>query len=194
MGKYSARNGQGDHRIADDEPAALALLKRDHHRFRRLFDAAEAADGDDLVAVAQEVCMRLEVHMILEEELLYPALKPVIGAGEVNEGIVEHDAGKTLMVEIQNLSGTEELYKAKVHVLGEETIHHIDEEDEDLFKDARAAHEAGKLDLDSLGARLEARQSELYGRIAGTGDEGPTREAIAEEIETAPGARPDRPA
>ena len=185
MGKYSARNDEGKHRIADDDPEALALLKADHHRFRDLFDAARDAEGDALVAVARELCMRLDVHMTIEEELLYPTLKPAIGADEVDEGIVEHDAGKKLMVEIENLDGTEELYSAKVHVLGEQTIHHIDEEDEELFEDAKAAHTAGKIDLDALGAKMRARQTELYAAIENTGDEGETDEAVAEEIPTA---------
>ena len=185
MGKYSARNGEGLHRVADDDPDAIALLKRDHHRFRILFDKAQAAEGKALVTVARELCMRLEVHMTIEEELLYPALKPVIGADEIDEGIVEHDAGKKLIVEIDNLDGTEELYEAKVHVLGEQTVHHIDEEDEEMFEDAKEAHDKGKIDLDALGERMRARQAELYREIEATGDEGETQEADAEEIPTA---------
>lgn len=185
MGKYSARNEQDPHRVADDDPAAIALLKRDHHRFRDLFDKAKDAEGEALVAVARELCMRLEVHMTIEEELLYPALKPVIGADEVDEGIVEHDAGKKLIVEIENLDGTEELYAAKVHVLGEQTIHHIDEEDGELFADGKKAHEAGKIDLEALGKTMRDRQAELYGKIIETGDEGETQEADAEEIPSA---------
>jgi len=185
MGKYSARNDEGKHRVGDDDPVAIALLKHDHHRFRALFDGASEAEGDALVAVARELCMRLSVHMTIEEELLYPALKPVIGADEIDEGIVEHDAGKKLIVELDNLDGTEELYGAKVHVLGEQTVHHIDEEDEDMFEDAKAAHAAGRVDLDALGLQMEARQDELYAAIAATGDEGETEEADAEEIPTA---------
>ncbi len=185
MGKYSARNEEGLHRVAADDPDAIALLKRDHHRFRDLFDKAKEAKGAALVAIAGELCMRLDVHMTIEEELLYPALRAVIGADEVDEGIVEHDAGKKLIVEIENLDGTEELYAAKVHVLGEQTIHHIDEEDEELFEDGKKAHAKGKVDLDALGRTMRDRQAQLYGEIIATGDEGDTNEANAEEI---PGA------
>ena len=182
MGKYSARNDEGKHVVAEDDPAAIALLKEEHHRFRVLFDAAEEGDEQALPAIAQELCLRLAVHMTIEEELLYPALEGAVDVGEVREGIVEHAAGKVLMAEIENLSGAEPLYKAKVHVLGEETIHHIDEEDEDLFEDAKAAHAAGKLDLDALGEKLRARQAELYDQVEQEGEIGETHEAIAEEI------------
>lgn len=182
-GKYESRNDQGKHAIAADDPAALKLLKQDHHRFRALFDAANAADGGALVSVAQELSMRLAVHMTIEEELLYPEMKKIV-EDEVDEGIVEHDTGKKLLLEIDNLDGTEPLYKSKVHVLGEVTAHHIDEEDEDLFEDAKKAHEAGKIDLDLLGEKMAARQAELYKRIEQTGEMGSTGEADAEEIPT----------
>jgi hypothetical protein len=184
-GKYESRNVEGHHVVAKDDPLALRILKEEHHVFRRLFDQAEVASDADRVKIANELCLRLEVHMTIEEELLYPALKPVIGADEINEGIVEHGSGKQLIAELVQLDGTEELYKAKVHVLGEETIHHIDEEDEDLFEDAKAAHADGRIDLDALGEQLRTRQAELYDKVVSEGDIGDTEEAEAEEIPTA---------
>ena len=182
-GKYTARNGENHHVIAD--PAALKLLKEEHQIFRKLFDAAESASGGALKKIADELCLRLTVHMTIEEEILYPALRPVIGADEVNEGIVEHQSAKRIVAELEQLDGTEELYKSKVHVLGEETVHHIDEEDEDLFEDAKQAHAAGKLDLDAIGEQLRARQAELYNEVSATGEIDDTSEADAEEIPAA---------
>lgn len=186
MGKYAERNEKGDHRIKSDDPKAIALLKDEHHKFRALFDRAEDAKGEALVPIAREICLRLSVHMTIEEELLYPAVKNLGNEekDEVDEGIVEHAAGKILAAEIEQLDGTEELFKSKVHVLGEETIHHIDEEDGDLFETAKQAAKDGKVDLDALGERMRARQAELYDQIADTGETGPTHDAEVEEIPT----------
>lgn len=184
-GKYASRNKQGHHVIAKSDPLVISLLKEEHHVFRELFDEAETAGEKRLTAIARELCLRLTVHMAIEEEILYPALKPVIGADEVNEGIVEHQSGKRIIAELEQLDGTEELFAAKVHVLGEETVHHIDEEDEDLFEDAKEAHKAGKLDLDALGEKLRARQAQLYDQVAATGETGKTREAQPDEVERA---------
>ena len=183
-GKYSQRNQQGRHRIADSEPLAIRLLKEEHHIFRDLFDRAEQAEDDAaLPPIAAELCMRLAVHMTIEEEILYPALKPILGEDEINEGIVEHASGKALAAEIEQLDGDETLYRAKIHVLGEETVHHIDEEDEEMFAEAAEAHGKGKIDLDALGEKLRARQADLYDQIERTGELGKTREAKAEEVE-----------
>lgn len=186
MGKYSGRNQEGDHRILKDDPKAIALLKDEHHAFRKLFDRAEDQDGDDLLVTARELCLRLSIHMAIEEELLYPAVK---GLGdeekdEVDEGIVEHASAKALAAEIEQLNGDEELFKSKVHVLGEETVHHIDEEDEDLFETAKQAHADGKVDLEALGDRMRNRQKQLYDEVAETGELGATHEAEVEEIPT----------
>ncbi len=183
-GKYSQRNEHGRHRIAQDDPLAIRVLKDEHHIFRKLFDNVETADDGELPRIAAELCMRLAVHMTIEEEILYPALKPAIGEDEVNEGIVEHASAKNLVAEIEQLNGTEELYRAKLHVLGEETIHHIDEEDEELFVDATKAHAEGKIDLEAIGELLRARQADLYQQIEQTGEMGKTCEADAEEVET----------
>jgi hemerythrin superfamily protein len=186
MGQYSDRNEEGDHRILDNDPAAIKLLKNDHHAFRDLFDKARDQEGDELVATARELCLRLAVHMTIEEELLYPAVKDLGDEekDEVDEGIVEHGSAKTLMAEIEQLDGTEELFKSKVHVLGEETIHHIDEEDEELFETAKQAAQDGKVDLDALGEKMLDRQMELYDEVADTGDLGETHEAEVEEVKT----------
>jgi hemerythrin-like domain-containing protein len=184
-GKYERRNSEGDHRIKDDDPVAISLLKEEHHIFRQLFDRAKDASDSEIVEIAEELCMRLAVHMTIEEEILYPALKPVLGDDEVNEGIVEHQSGKRIIAELEQLDGDETLFRAKVHVLGEETIHHIDEEDEDMFEDAKTAHRDGKLDLDAIGEQLRVRQQALYDDIARTGDVGVTCETDADEVPVA---------
>ena len=60
----------------------------------------------------------------------------------------------------------------------------LDEEDEDMFAEAREMHLAGKIDLDALGDTLRARQAELYRQVEETGEVGPTDEADVDEIET----------
>jgi len=182
-GKYEQRNQQGKHAVADDDPLAIRLLKDEHRIFRSLFDQAEQSDERRLVEIARELCMRLSVHMAIEEEILYPAMKPIIGEDEINEGIVEHQSGKRIIAELDQLDGTEELFAAKVHVLGEETVHHIDEEDEELFENSKAAHAEGKIDLDALGEKLRSRQAQLYDDIAATGETGKTSEAQPDEVQ-----------
>lgn len=149
------------HLVDDRDPPAIALLKEDHQMLRALFDMIETAADDVVFPIAGEVCVRLAIHMAIEEDLFYPALKPVIGVNEVDEGIVEHEVTKRLISDIMGMTGREELFRARVHVLGEGTVHHIDEEDRILFRDARKAWEQGKIDLVQLGTEMSRHRREL---------------------------------
>ena len=75
---------------------------------------------------------------------------------------MEHQVTKRLISDIMEMTGREELFRARVHVLGEETVHHIDEEDRVLFRDARKAWEEGKIDLVELGAEMRRHRRELF--------------------------------
>jgi hypothetical protein len=165
MTAYVKRASVPPHLIDDGDPPAIALLKEDHQMLRALFDFVGTVADDLLFPIAGEICIRLAVHMAVEERLLYPALKAVIGASEIDEGIVEHQVTKRLISDIMGMTGREELFKASVHVLAEETVHHIDEEDRILFRQARKAWEEGKIDLVSLGNEMSRHRRELFDQV-----------------------------
>ena len=162
MTAYVKRASVPPHLVDDRDPPAIALLKEDHQVLRALFDLVETVGDDVLFPVAGDICIRLAIHMAVEEHLLYPALKPVIGVREVDEGIVEHQVTKRLISDIMEMTGREEIFRARVHVLGEETVHHIDEEDRVLFPHARKAWEEGKIDLVELGTEMSTHRRELF--------------------------------
>ena len=191
MGEYVERGRKPPHAILPGEPPAIVLIKEDHQMLRALFDRAEEEVGRPLVSLTGEICVRLAIHMTLEEDFLYPALKPVIGAEKIDEGIVEHDLAKTLIVDLVHMTGREELYKSKVHVLGEEVMHHIDEEDRGLLADARTAWEQGKIDLPVVCRQMLERRRRLYDAIAAK-DSGrePEIEPVGDEIDEYAGAAP----
>ena len=188
MDKYMDRGRKPPHAVEDGDPPAIAFIKNDHQIFRALFDRIEDAHGDALVWLANEACVRLAIHMTIEEEILYPALKPVLAIDKIDEGIVEHDVARRLIVELSDMTGREELYRSKVHVLGEETMHHIDEEDGGLLRDGRKAWEEGKVDLVVVGQQLQDRSQELYDLIGAIARDTITvnAQAVGDEVEKFP--------
>lgn len=154
--------------VPRDEPRALAILMEEHRIFDRLFREFEQ-DGTSRsrkVEIVQELSLRLDVHAAIEEELLYPMLKEKVDADEIDEAIVEHQAAKTLSDELREMVGDEELYDSKVHVLGEQILHHIREEEEEMFEEAKQAG----LDLETLGRAMEERRAELLGEAREDGE------------------------
>jgi hypothetical protein len=198
MTAYVKRASVPPHVVDSRDPPAIVQLKEDHQVLRALFDLVETVGDDVLFSIAGEICIRLAIHMAVEEQLLYPALRPFIAANEIDEAIVEHQVAKRLISDIMEMTGREELFRARVHVLGEETIHHVDEEDRELLPHARKAWEQGKVDLVELGTEMSRRRRELFdlvGSVAAdtcTIDVEPVGDAIDELPQSGP--RHDVPA
>ena len=195
MGNYAERGRTPPHAIMRDDPPPIVLIKEEHQIFRELFDRVESAEGDALIDLSGEIGARLVIHMKIEEEILYPALKEVINVEEVDEGIVEHQVARKLMLDITRMTGREEMFKSKVHVLGEETMHHIDEEDSELFEDAKEAWKQGRIDLVELGHQLRARRKELYDCLDSMGrdmDQLKVEMPVGDDIEELPASVPKR--
>ena len=195
MSNYAERGRTLPHAIMRDDPPPIVLIKEEHQIFRELFDRVESAEGDALIDLSGEIGARLVIHMKIEEEILYPALKEVINVEEVDEGIVEHQVARKLILDITRMTGREEMFKSIVHVLGEETMHHIDEEDSELFEDAKEAWKQGRIDLVELGHQLRARRKELYDCLDSMGrdmDQLEVEMPVGDDIEELPASVPKR--
>ena len=106
--------------------------------------------------------MMLTVHAQIEEEIFYPAAQDAIKEPDlVDEATVEHASAKDLIAQIESSEPSDELFDAKVKVLGEYIDHHVKEEESEMFPQVRKA----KLDLDALGAQLQERKGELTAEL-----------------------------
>src|SRR3954468_7703902 len=142
---------------------ALDLLDADHDLVRQLFRqyrelAANDAPDARRKALAEQICLELTIHAKLEEELFYPAVRDAIRDDDLmDEAEVEHAAARDLVVQILSMDPHEELYDAKVTVLGEYIDHHVREERDEMFPKARRSG----IDLVRLGELLRVRRQEL---------------------------------
>lgn len=159
--KGAARKSSASARGAKND--ATALLQRDHAEVKKLFQEYDKladgdADGEERQALAEEICTMLTIHSTIEEELFYPAAREAgVESDLLDEAEVEHDSAKDLIAQIRAMSADDELYDAKVKVLGEYVEHHVQEEEGEMFPQCRRAD----MDLAGLGQALEERKSEL---------------------------------
>lgn len=174
MARQSGKKAAGRMRRAVRRPQdALALLTEDHDKVKTLLDRFERARTEDQKeSLATTICQELEVHARIEEEIFYPALRAAIEDEDLlHEAAVEHQSAKDLIRQIRSSSPSDELYSAKVTVLGEYVKHHVREEQGEMFKQARRAG----LDLVALGERLKARKQELMAEMPERGTAAGTR-------------------
>lgn len=166
MSHYAARNNQGHHKVHKNDPDAIAHLKREHHKFRKLVDRINAAKTPGAKRdIAVELHRLLATHIAMEEELFYPAVKSRGLTDEVKEGLVEHDIQRFLSAQIEAMDIADPLYGTRLGVLGEMLVHHIDEEDDEMFQEAKKLN----LNLDAMNERLEKREHQLKAAYARTG-------------------------
>ena len=148
---------------------AIALLKADHRKVEELLEQFENARGDDRKQkLALEICKELTIHTILEEEIFYPACEGKVEDDMLKEAVVEHDAAKVMIAEIEAGEPSEDFYDAKVKVLQEEIEHHVKEEEqrgEGIFAQARDSD----IDLDALGEQMATRKEQLMAEIEASG-------------------------
>jgi len=138
---------------------AITLLRSDHAEVKDLFSQFEKARKDDRkAALAARICRELTVHAPIEEEIFYPAAREVLRDEDlIDEATVEHASAKDLIAQIESSSPGDDLFDAKVKVLGEYINHHVKEEQNELFPKMRQT----SLDLTEIGQRMMARKQEL---------------------------------
>jgi hemerythrin superfamily protein len=148
--------------------AATEFLAADHREvhllfrsYRRLVDAV--ADHGERRPLAEELCTLLTVHAAIEEEIFYPAARSAgVASDLLDEAEVEHATAKALIAQIRDMDADDDLYDAKVKVLGDYVELHVAEEEDELFPSCRAS----AMDLDAIGRRLAARKAELMSEMS----------------------------
>ena len=141
-----------------DEADPIALLEADHRRFEALFEQGAATTVRAVkrrTALLASLTAELNVHELIEEQILYPALAPHKTARAiVLEGSQEHHVADVLLKELHRMPKSDERWGAKFKVLQESIEHHIEEEEQRMFPLAR-----GVLDreaLHALGVKMRA--------------------------------------
>lgn len=146
---------------------AIEFLLADHDAQRQLLKDLTSTDPDDAERreeLLQTLRAGLDAHMIIEEEIFYPAFREAAEKSKdrvmIFEAVEEHRAaGDLVMPDLLSTDRGSEKFSGRAKVLKELVQHHIDEEEKDLFPRARELLDADQ--LDELGRKMEERRTEL---------------------------------
>jgi hemerythrin-like domain-containing protein len=167
--KGSAERGdQKNDTGSPDAMSAIELLEQDHREVETFFEEYEKLEDEaQKEALALKICLALQVHTQIEEEIFYPEARKAIATAElIDEAIVEHSSAKQLIGELEAMEIGDGLRDAKVKVLGEQISHHVEEEEGELFPEV----EKSKMDLKTLGRRMADRKAQLLQQVAQEGE------------------------
>lgn len=145
---------------------AIDMLKEDHDHVRRLLaqlsetTARAAKTRPDLL---KKIATEVQIHTRLEEEIFYPAFREAGGSDHEKmffEAKEEHRAVDDLvMPDLQKTDPASETFSGRAKVLKELIEHHAEEEEQEMFPEARKS--LSDEQLVELGERMAERKKEL---------------------------------
>lgn len=148
-------------KIDDD---VVAVLTRQHRRLeeqlKALLEAAEAGDAEAGCGLLASAGDELSVHILAEEQIVYPAVHAARTEDILLESLEEHLSLKRLLADLLALAPEEVTFLPKCKVLEEQARHHHKEEEEHLFPAMRRLlDEASRK---AMGAAVIAHEQALH--------------------------------
>ncbi|MFN7134599.1 MAG: hemerythrin domain-containing protein [Myxococcales bacterium] len=139
---------------------AIKLLEEQHREVEKLFEQFEKArTADTRLKLFETIADKLAAHAKLEELYFYPETKKVRTEDMLREAVEEHLAAKRIIADLLKMRPEDEQFEAKMMVLKEQVQHHVEEEEKQLFPEARKTF--GERRLEELGAIMEQEALEL---------------------------------
>ena len=135
---------------------AITLLKQDHRTVDSLFQRYESGLAPEQNReVVEEIIRELSVHAVIEEQVLYPAMRRAFPGGDdlAEEGIDEHQEVKETLAELDGMDPTDGAFDQRVRSLIGDVRHHVEEEEEEMFPKLQQA--VSQDQLDEMGASME---------------------------------------
>lgn len=146
-------------------------LKQDHDTHRQLFDKMADADREKneerLEKLFEQFKVEVTAHAAAEEETLYATMLAQPDLREdAQHSVSEHKEIDDYLEELDDLEFNGEAWRKKFSEMKKRYLHHIDEEEEEMFPDAAMQLSAedeerlGKLFAERKPAELERAQAE----------------------------------
>lgn len=140
----------GDKSSAD---TATGLLEQQHAEVKALFAQLEQGVADPRPLLT-ELAHERAAHMVIEQEIFYPAVLSASPA-LVREGYEEHAIARFALKRLMSTQPSDPSFAARVTALRELVEHHVGEEEDDLFPVAERA-------LGDGSARVRAEMKALF--------------------------------
>jgi hemerythrin superfamily protein len=146
-----------------NESLVTTILHKDHLKVLDMFFQYQLLEtSKEKQALVEKVLKELFVHATIEETIVYPHVRKEAADYEgtdklVDESEIDHHVVKVLMSELSVMQPDDELYDAKVCVLGELVRHHAQEEEKWMFPKMKET----EMDLEKLAQNCLAKKEEL---------------------------------
>lgn len=152
--------------LAKLSPSITKMIRMDHsHVLLTSHKFNAGATPDKKRAVVEAVCLALEIHAQLEEEIFYPAMREVDSGNEaLSKSQPEHDEMRRLIEQLRGMEPGDAAYDRCFMDLMRCVMHHVADEETLLLP---AAERLMPERLSELGAQMTKRRLQLAAPHAG---------------------------
>ncbi|MBC5765184.1 hemerythrin domain-containing protein [Ramlibacter albus] len=135
------------------------MIRMDHTHVMAVFHKYEPSLSARVKkGLVDQVCLAVEVHATLEEEIFYPALREVSDNEVLRKSEPEHYEMKQLIARLRAMEGTGPELDSTFYTLMQNIIHHVADEETVLLP---LAERVLVKELDDLGSRWSRRKMHL---------------------------------
>ena len=146
---------------------SLQVLRRQHRDIEALFHRLEqTGDAESRLRLLQRLAEHLEVHLRMEEEVLYPAVWELgtrRARGAVATAYEGHTAMKIVLEELATIEEPAGRFGARLVAFRNLVDNHVAEEETGIFP---VAHALGAEKLKRLGQEITAKVEAAHDRAA----------------------------
>ena len=147
-------------------PTITNMIRMDHTAVLETFHQYETgSSAKTKKALVDTACLTLEIHAQLEEEIFYPAMRPLTADNAVmDKSVPEHNEMRRLITQLRSMEAGTTAYDQAFMQLMREVIHHVADEETVLLPEAERllSHRLGE-----LGAEMTRRRVQLTAAHAG---------------------------
>ena len=146
-------------------PSITNMIRLDHNHVQSAIRQYEMESSPRVrKGLADNVCLALEIHAQLEEEVFYPAMRQVSDTEVLRKAGPEHNEMRELIARLRAMQATEPAFDDTFFALARVVMHHVADEETLLLP---AAERLLSDRLNELGAQMNKRRMELLGPKAG---------------------------
>jgi iron-sulfur cluster repair protein YtfE (RIC family) len=161
-------------------PNAIDLLMQEHRTAEQMMGQLKGTQGRN-TELLTKAGTELRIHMKIEEDVLYPFIRENIpnGMDLMQEAEQEHREARDALAQVEQAAGTPQFEQALAK-LEEGVLHHVQEEETEVFPKLRQHVDAAK--LEQFGNELEQEHKRLEEQGGASKDSAPASEKTRDEL------------
>jgi hemerythrin superfamily protein len=153
-------------------PSVTNMIRMDHTHVLTTFHQYHPDTSARVKrGLADTICVALEIHAQLEEEIFYPAMRAIAETDFMSKSVPDHDQMRRLITQLRNLAPDEPSFDETFFQLMNAVMHHVADEETLLLPTAERVlgDRLGELGAEMTKRRMQltaSRGGELAGSVA----------------------------